>query len=110
MDGGFGHNRTLSERYGDAIVAAAEKKAAALKAKKLMERVYDRVLLTAEGKNVAEREARARSDMSFIAVEDSWIDVEQAAILAKAQADALEVQFEAWRTAQATARAEMNLR
>lgn len=113
---GAGHNsgafdeRQLGGRYGNAIVRAADAKAAAMKARKLMERVYDRILLSTEGKTVAEREARARTDAGFIAVEDQHIEAESAAIQAKAEADALEIQFEAWRTQQATARAEMNLK
>lgn len=106
----LGHNRPPGYDYADALKIAGEKKAAALRAKKLMERVYDRILLSTEGKTVAEREARARSDARFVAVEDEWLEAEQAAIQTKAEADAEEVRWETWRSTQATARAEMTLK
>jgi inorganic pyrophosphatase/exopolyphosphatase len=104
-------NRSIAEQVNDAMLESAQAKTEALRARKLAERVYDRVMLAiTDAKNVAEREARARTHDKFIAAEDAALDAEERAILAKASADGLMVQFEAWRSKQATDRAEMQLR
>lgn len=103
-------NRTIAEQANDAMLESAQAKTEALRARKLAERVYDRIFLDTQGKNIAEREARARVHDKFIAAEDAALDAEERAILAKAAADGLMVQFEAWRSKQATDRAEMQLR
>jgi hypothetical protein len=104
------HNLSLGERCHGAIVRAAEAKVSAMKARKLADRIYDRVLLTSEGKNASEREARARTDMAFMTADDAALETESAAIIAKAEADGLQVVFEQFRTNAATSRAEMQLR
>lgn len=104
-----GSNLPLGEQVHRALVKAAEAKVAALRARKLAERVFDRILLDQEG-SVAVKEAKARTHEKYISVEDAAIETESAAIIAKAEADGLAVRFEAWRTESATARAEMNLR
>jgi len=106
-----GSNRTPGENAADAIMESARAKTEALRARKLAERVYDRVLLSiTDAKNVAEREARARVHEKFIAADDAAETAEDAAILAKAAADAAEVLFAEWQSRNATARAEMQLR
>lgn len=105
-----GHNLTLGERVHAALVKSAEAKVAALKARKLADRVYDRLLIDAQGKNSGEREARARTDARYVSVDDAAIEAESAHILVKADADGLAIVFEQWRTNSATARAEMSLR
>ena len=103
-------NLPLGEQCHNALLRAAEKKVEALRARKLAERVYDRVFLVAQGKNIAEREARSRTDAAFISVDDRAIEAESEAIVAKAEADGLAVMFEQWRSEQANAREEMKLR
>jgi hypothetical protein len=104
------HNQTLGQRCHAALVQAAQQKAEALRAKKLAERTFERVLLSTEGKTVSEREAKARADAKVIAVEDAAIEAESAAIVAKARADGMQIEFEEFRTNAATTRAEMTLR
>jgi hypothetical protein len=106
----LGHNRTLGERVHDALVAAAEKKADAMRQRRKADRVFDVALLKATGKNADERKASARMDPNFDEADKAALDAECAAIVAKAEADGLEVEFEQWRTTQANTRAEMNLR
>lgn len=104
------HQRTLGELAHDAMIHAAQRKVEALRLKKLSERIYDRVFLTVEGKNLAEKEARARQHMQFIEAEDAALLAESEAIVAKAKADGVMVRFEEFRTKAATDRAEMQLR
>lgn len=106
-----GSNRTPGENAADAIMEAARAKTEASRARKLAERVYDRVLLSiTDAKNIAEREARARTHDKYIGAEDAAIELESAAVLAKASADAAELLFAEWQSRNATARAEMQLR
>lgn len=107
----FGTNRTLGERIAEALQAAAERKAAAFRAERLYKRVFAQVLLmTTDAKNVAEREARTATSPAVIEAEDRWISAQTLWNIAQAEADGLQVQFEEWRTREATNRAEMNLR
>lgn len=103
-------NRTLGERCHEAIVEAAKRKTEALRLRKLAERTYDRVFLSSEGKNIAEREAKARVHVSYLSADDAALEAESEAIVAKAEADGMQVRFEEWRSRQATDRAEMQLR
>ena len=104
-------NRTPGENAADAILEAASAKTEALRARKLAERVYDRILLSiTDAKNVSEREARARTHERFIAADDAAETAEDLAIKAKAAADAAEILFAEWQSRNATARAEMQLR
>lgn len=102
-------NLPLGERCHRALVQAARVKVEALTARKLAERVYDRILLDAEG-SIPVREAKARVHEKFIAAEDAALKLESDAIIAKAHADGLQIRFEEFRTQAATSRAEMNLR
>lgn len=97
MDGARS-NRTLGERVHDALVKAAEKKTEALRARKLADRTYDRILLETEGKNIPEREARVRVNMRFINAEDEALTAESEAIVAKAEADGLDIEFKEWQS------------
>jgi hypothetical protein len=96
MDGSRS-NRSLGEQVSDALVKAAEKKSAALFAKKLAERTFDRILLETKG-TVDERKAKARLDPKFIAMEDEAITAESEHILAKARADGLDIEFKEWQS------------
>ena len=99
----------LGQKYEAALLKAAEAKSQALKAEKLSKRVYSACFLESSG-SVAQREHEARTHAKFIAVEDDWITKEHAANLAQAEADALHIHFETYRTQEASRRAEMNLR
>ncbi len=97
-------NRSPAERFGDALEAAADAKSAAFKADKLSKRVFAQCLIAAEGKSAGEREANARINPRFIAIEDELIGAESAANLARARADAAEALFEEWRSQRADQR------
>lgn len=103
-----GSNLPLGERVHRALVEAGERKVEAMRARKLAERVYDRIFLEQEG-SVPVKEARTRTHERYISVDDAAIEAEHKAIVAKAHADGLSVRFEQWRTEQATTRAEMQL-
>ena len=103
-------NLPIGEQCHNALLVAASKKVAAMRARKLAERVYDRVFLGSQGKNIAEREANARTEAAFIKMDDEALEAESDAIVAKAEADGLAVRFEEWRSQQANAREEMKLR
>ena len=103
-------NRSLGEICHDALVKAAEAKADALRLRKRAERSFDIALLKATGKNADERRASARLDPVAEESENAATEAECRAIVAKAEADGLQIQFEQWRSKQATDRAEMQLR
>lgn len=105
-----GSNRTLGERCHDALLKAAETGSEARRLKKLSERVLAQITLVQDGKSHAEREAKARCDMRFIAAEDAYVTAETAANIARAEADGLQVRFSEWQTLESTRRAEMQLR
>lgn len=106
-----GSNRTPGENAADAIMESARAKTEALRARKLAERIYDRVFLAiGDAKNIAEREARTRTHERYIAADDAAETAEDGAIKAKAAADAAEILFAEWQSRNATARAEMQLR
>lgn len=105
-----GSNRTLGERCHDALVHAAEKKADALRARRKAERHLDLALLKATGNNADARKASARQDPNYEEADILATEAECAAIVAKAEADGLEIEFEEWRSRQANTRAEMQLR
>ena len=108
---GLASNRTLGEATHDAIEEAGRKKADALRAKKKAERYFDIAFIAVkDAKNADERRAKARLDPNFTKADDDHTEAECAAIVAKAEADAMEVRFDEWRTNRATERAEMNLR
>lgn len=102
--------RSLGQLCHDSLVYAARLKTDALRARKLADRILDRILLTTDGKSIPEREARARTHMEYITADDAAIEAESAAIVARAKADGLQVRFEEFRTNAATTRAEMTLR
>lgn len=97
-------NRSPAERYGDALELAAEAKSAAFKADKLAKRVFAQCLLLAEGKNIAEREARARLNETYVMAEDASIERETEANITRARADGAQARFEEWRSMRADAR------
>jgi hypothetical protein len=103
-------NRTIGEQCHDALVEAAKAKAEALRARKKADRTFDIALLKATGANADARKAAARLDPVADAAESEAVEKECAAIVAKAQADGLQILFEAWRSKQATDRAEMTMR
>lgn len=97
-------NRSPAERYGDALEVSADAKSAAFKADKLSRRVFAQCLITAEGKSAGERDANARLNPKYIAMEDELIKAETDANLARAKADAAQARFEEWRSMRADAR------
>jgi hypothetical protein len=103
-------NRTIGEQCHDALVEAAKAKAEALRARKSADRTFDIALLAATGANADARKAAARLDPLADMAEQNAIEAECTAIVAKAQADGLQILFEAWRSKQATDRAEMTMR
>lgn len=105
-----GSNRSLAEMIADALIVAAEAKNDAATKRRKADRILDAVLLQQSGGSADERKAKARQDVRYIQADDAALEAEHRANIAKAQADGLGVRFEAWRTEQATARAEMNLR
>jgi hypothetical protein len=102
-------NRSLGEQVHDALVRAAEKKAEALRLRKTAERRLDLAFRAAKG-SVEVRKAAARTSEDYTACDLDALEAECAAVVAKAEADGLGVQFEEYRTRAATARAEMTLR
>ena len=103
-------NLPLGEQCHNALLAAANKKVAAMRARKLADRVFDRLFIGTEGRNKEEREAKARTEAAYIKIDDEALQAESDAIVAKAEADGLAVRFEEWRSEQANAREEMKLR
>lgn len=105
-----GSNRSLAEQVADALVAAAEAKNDAATKRRKADRILDACLLQQSGGSADERKAKARQDVRYIQADDAALEAEHRANIAKAQADGIECRFEEWRTAQATARAEMQIR
>lgn len=103
------HNRPLGELCHDAMLAHAKAQSEAMRLERLRKRKFAELFLRTEG-SVAQREALARTNPAYVEAENAWVQAESAANLAKAEAEGLRLRFEAWRTAQATTRAEMNLR
>ena len=101
--------RTLGEQCHDAKMATAKNETIALELRKKASRIYDQVFLMAGGP-IEVRKATARLKPEHVLAEDRAMEAETASILAKAEANGLEVRFEEWRTIQATRRAEMQLR
>ena len=99
----------LGVQCHDAMVKHAAALNEALRTERLRKRIFAELYLRGDG-SVAHREAMARTNPAYIEAEERWVQCESAANLAKAEADGLRIRFEAWRTQQSTARAEMNLR
>lgn len=95
-----------------AMEDAAEAENAADRAEALRKRVFAEVVnhATQGGTPVSKAEYAARADQRFVAADNEAIDARSAANIAKAKAEGLKLRFEAWRTRNATRRAEMNLR
>lgn len=102
-------NLPLAEQCAQALERAAVAKNEALRLRKMADRIYDRVFLDTEGKNIEERKAKARVHAAYLSADDAAFTAEEAANLARARSDGLAIRFEAWRTDSATQRAEMNL-
>lgn len=103
-------NRTIGEQCHDALMSAAEAKTNAMRLRRKADRILDVALLKAEGKNAEERKANARLEPSFDEADLLATEAECAAIVSKARADGLQIEFEWWRSKQATDRAEMTMR
>lgn len=103
-------NLPLGEQVHNALVAAAKVQSEALRLEKLAKRVMAQLMIASDEKSAGMREAAARSDLKYTAVEDAWIQAETDANIAKAEADGLKIRWESWRTEAANTRAEMNLR
>lgn len=102
--------RTLGELAHDALVHAAKLKCEAMKARKLADRILDRLVLESKATSTDKREAEARSHPSYVGVDDKALEAESAAIVAKAKADGIQIRFAEWQSTNANARAEMSLR
>ena len=61
-------------------------------------------------KSAAEATERAECDPVYELAKEDWFAASMEAVTLKAQAEAKRMRFEAWRTANATHRAQMNLR
>lgn len=103
-------NRTLGQMVHDALVKAAELKADAMRERRRADRTLDICILRATGKNSDERKASARQMPEFEEADLKAIEAECKFVVAKAEADGLQVEWETWRTEQANQRAEANLR
>lgn len=97
-------NRSLAERCADALKEAGEAKALAHRLRKKADRIGDLCLLKATGKNADERKATARSMAEYVVADDAATEAECAAITTKAECDAEQIMFEAWRTEEASRR------
>lgn len=95
-----------------AIEAAAEADSLADRAEAARKRVYAEVVnhATQGGTAVSKAEYAARVDERFVAADEEAITARSAANIAKAKAEGLRLRFEAWRTRNATKRAEMGMR
>ena len=87
----------------------AELDGEARRLEKMEKVVFSEVVNQLEG-SIALREHAARANPQYRDIMDRMIKARTAANIAKAEVDAAEMRFEAWRTAQATKRAEMSLR
>jgi hypothetical protein len=63
-----------------------------------------------EGKGIAEAEHFAKASEEYRAAADKWVVANYAYRRTDAKAESMRLRFEAWRTANATERAKMNLR
>ena len=76
----------------------------------LRKRIFAQLVIAADAKSVAMAENLARVDPRYEMAEADSINAETAANIAKADMEAVRIRFEVWRTRNANARAEMNLR
>jgi hypothetical protein len=100
----------LAHEIAEKLQLAATKKAESFRAERLFKRTRQQVFLMTEGKTVGERDAKTDVHPTVTEAEDKWISAETAHILARAEADGLSARFEAWRSTEASNRAEMQLR
>lgn len=105
-----GSNRSLAERVHEALIEAAAAKNEAFRLERKYKRTLKAHIVISDGKSFGERETKASVNPTVQEAEDAWIAAELIANTAKAEADGLQVRFEEYRTREATARAEMNLR
>jgi len=92
----------------DALKAAAEAESEATRLDKRRKAIQAERFLRETG-TVAEREALARTAPEYTNAERAWISAASQANIARAIADGLKLEWETWRTMQATRRAEMQL-
>ena len=96
----------LGERYRLVVLKAAELKSEALRLEKMAKRIEAALIIDAKGSH-ALRKTIAKNSPEFQAVEDAWLKAKHDANAAGAEADALRLKMEAWRTIESTKRAEM---
>jgi len=101
-------NRSVAERVADALIEAAEAKNRAAIMRKIADRRLDALFLSKEGA-IDIRKAQARADQDYIRAEDAAMEAEHQANIAKARLDAVQIEWETWRTLEANKRAEMRL-
>ena len=102
-------NLPIGEQYYRACKRAATIRVEAKRLRMMADRLYDRLFLEQEG-SIPEREAKARCHERFLAADDAAFKAESDAIIARSEADGLELKFKEWQSQNATTRAEMQLR
>ncbi len=107
-----GHNQSIGERCHDALVKAANAKSLAERRDKMRKRkrAHLAVGYRKQGASAAMALEEARDDPLYHEAEDEWFTAMEAANLARAEAEGLEIRFKEWQAINATTRAEMNLR
>lgn len=95
-----------------ALEAAAEARAETEEYAERMKQVYSVLVVhyRGEGKSIAESEHQARASAKYKEIADKWVLANYEFRKTDAIAEAKRLRFEAWRTANATERAKMNLR
>lgn len=95
-----------------ALESSADAKATAEEQQERMKQVYSTLVVhyRGDGKGVAEAEHFAKASEEYRAAADKWIVANYEFRRTDAKAEAMRLRFEAWRTANATERAKMNLR
>lgn len=100
------------EQLETALEKAAEARASAEEHAERMKQVYSTLVVhhRGDGKGVGEAEHLAKASEEYRAAADKWILANYDFRRTDAKAEAMRLRFEAWRTANATERAKMNLR
>jgi hypothetical protein len=95
-----------------ALEHAAEARATAEEQAERMKQVFSALVVhhRGEGKGLGEAEHQARASDEYRAASDKWVVANYEYRRTDAKAESMRLRFEAWRTANATERAKMNLR
>ena len=95
-----------------ALEGAAEARATAEEQAERMKQVFSALVVhhRGEGKGIAEAEHNARASEEYRAASDKWVIANYSYRRTDAKAESMRLRFEAWRSANATERAKMNLR